>query len=117
MGTWHRNSVGRYESYFPDIGEIVSYPRGPVGEGIVTRCHGVHYDLVNHNGSATNCGVWDMQPATDAEKARLRARVDLSRIPLDRTFQNRLPCGAIGHREFLRAASARVKRIVCGEAA
>ncbi|MBK1667044.1 hypothetical protein CKO28_03165 [Rhodovibrio sodomensis] len=117
MGTWTKNSRGQRESYFPDIGEIVSYPRSGGGVGIATRCNGVLYDLVTLNGSDSPTGVWDLQPATQAEKDRLRAALDLSRVPLDRTFQNTLPCGAIGHREFLRAAKARLRRKIFGAAA
>lgn len=117
MGTWKKNSRGQRESYFPEIGEIVSYPRSGGGVGTATRCNGVLYDLVPLSGMNSPTGVWDLQPATEADKERLRAALDLSRIPLDRTFQNTLPCGTIGHSEFLRAARARLRQTVFGRAA
>lgn len=115
MGVWSLNSKGQRESYWPAIGEIVSYPRSGFGVGLVTRCDGVLYTIVNEHGLSTVSGVWDMQPATADAKARLRANLDVSRIALDRTFQNTLPCGAIGHSEFRRAAKARLRRKVFGE--
>ena len=115
-GIWRRNSRGQAESYWPAIGEIVSYPRSRGGVAVATRCNGVLYDCVNEHGSRTVNGVWDMQPATDEEKARLRSKLDLASVETDRTFQNALPGGRVGHAEFLKAAKARLKKRVFGEA-
>lgn len=94
------NSKGFLESYYPDIGEIISYPNRRLGVAIVVQRRGVLFTCLKPSKNITVNGSWDIFPASESEKERFhRERLfDLKDVLFDYTCTNKLPCGVITRR-------------------